>query len=63
MTNGSIIDKTEEAQKMVDENISITPYLLGADIDRTQIKRYFYLDSITLKEEEIPANGITINDS
>jgi hypothetical protein len=59
--DGNIIDKTEEAQRLVDQNIIISPTTIIDDIHN--VKRCFYLDSTTLKEEEIPAEGITINDS
>lgn len=63
MNDGTIIDKTEEAQSLVNSNIIVAPYTIDMDYDKQQAKRYFYLDSETLKEEEIPADGIIINDS
>lgn len=63
LTDGTILDKTEDAQKLVDGDYPISPLTILAGIDETTVKRCFYLDAETLKEEEIPANGITINDS
>lgn len=63
LKDGEIIDRTVDAQFFADTGIPITPMSINPSIYPHLIKRYFYLDSKTLKEEEIPAEGITINDS
>lgn len=63
LTNGKIIDKTDEAFDLINKGLPVTPTTININIDLDQIKRCFYLDAATLKEEEIPAEGITINDS
>ena len=63
LNNGKIIDKTDEAQQLVDNNVPVNPTTISKDVNIDEVKRYFYLNTMTLKEEEIPANGITINDS
>lgn len=63
LTNGKLLDRTQEAQFLVSNNIPVTPSTLDIAVDKQLVKRYFYLDAVTLKEEEIPAEGITINDS
>lgn len=63
LTDGKLLDRTQEAQYLVNHDIPVTPYTLDISVDKQLVKRYFYLDAVTLKEEEIPAEGITINDS
>lgn len=63
LTNGDILDKTEEAQSLVDRGFPVTPLTVSMGVDETLMKRCFYLDAKTLKEQEIPAEGIIRNDS
>jgi CO dehydrogenase/acetyl-CoA synthase epsilon subunit len=63
LNDGDLLDRTSEATRLVEHGVLVTPYTLDSFVDRDTVKRYFYLDAITLKEEEIPAEGITINDS
>lgn len=63
LKDGKLLDRTQEANYLVNHNIPVTPYTLDISVNRELVKRYFYLDAITLKEEEIPAEGITIDDS
>jgi hypothetical protein len=58
--DGTLLDKTVHAQYLVDSGIPVTPRTVCSSIDQQVIKRCFYLDAKTLKEEEIPAEGITI---
>ena len=61
--DGSVLDKTSHVQGLIDSNIPITLKNVCMFVDPTTIKRCFYLDEKTLKEEEFPTEGITINDS
>jgi hypothetical protein len=61
--DGTIVDKTSHAQLLVDMNITVTRSMICMGTPSQQIKRCFYLCEKTLKEEEIPTEGITINDS
>ena len=63
LLDGTLLDKTKHVQFLVDSGIPVTPRTVCSSIDKCQIKRCFYLDAKTLKEEEIPADGIIINDS
>lgn len=63
LKNGDILDKTEEAQSLVDKGFPITPTTISVGVDETLMKRCFYLDAKTLKEQEIPTEGITRHDS
>jgi len=63
LKDGKILDKTQEAQYLVNHDIPVTPFTIDMSVDKQLVKRYFYLDAVTLKEEEIPTEGITINDS
>ena len=63
LNDGTILDRTQQANVLANTNIPVSPYNIDVSIDEQYVKRYFYLDSVTLKEEEIPAEGITINDS
>ena len=62
LVDGEIIDRTTHTKCLVNFNCPITPQSVSESIHPHLIKRCFYLDSKTLKEEEIPAEGITIND-
>jgi hypothetical protein len=63
LKDGTLLDRTEEANYLAKKDVVVTRDNIDISIDSRLIKRYFYLDSVTLKEEEIPAEGITINDS
>lgn len=63
LNDGTLLDRTHNANFLTTKDIPVTPYNLDTSVDRYRVKRYFYLDAVTLKEEEIPAEGITINDS
>lgn len=63
LDDGTVLDRTSEAQRLVDRGFPVTPLTISIGIDETRMKRCFYLDSKTLKEQEIPAEGITRNDS
>ena len=63
LIDGSLIDKTSHVQYLIDAGIPLTLKNISMSIDFQTVKRCFYLDEKTLKEEEIPAEGITINDS
>jgi hypothetical protein len=60
LLDGTIIDKTECVQHLVDRRMSINYTSICSSVDLTMIKRCFYLDTETLKEEEIPTEGLTI---
>ena len=62
LMSGKIIDKTEEAQSLVDVGITITPTTISKDVNVDDVKRYFYLDSVTLNEQEIPPEGLVIRE-
>lgn len=57
--DGILLDKTKHVQYLVDSGIPVTPRTVCSSIDPQLVKRCFYLDEKTLKEEEIPAHGIT----
>ncbi len=63
LESGEIVDRTNHAQHLVESGIIVTRNTISTPIEPQLIRRYFYLDMKTLKEEEIPAEGITINDS
>jgi len=60
LADGTLLDKTTHVQYLVDSGIPVTRRTVCSSIDEQGIKRCFYLDSKTLKEEEITAHGITI---
>lgn len=60
LTDGTLMDVTGKAEHLVNSGIPVTPTTISSSIDQQLVKRCFYLDVKTLKEEEIPADGITI---
>lgn len=60
LLDGTLLDKTTHVQYLVDSGFPVTPRTVCSSIDPQLIKRCFYLDEKTLKEEEIPADGLTI---
>ena len=63
MNDGTIIDKTEEVQQLIDNGFRINLESIDENINVSNIKRYFYLDAKTLNEEEFPPEGLVINDT
>jgi hypothetical protein len=63
LTDGTMLDRTSHVQDLVNLRIPITRNRVCGDVDPQTIQRCFYLDEKTLKEEEFPADGITIHDS
>lgn len=63
LDDGTILDKTSHVQDLIDSHIPLTRTNVCMFVDSQIIKRCFYLDEKTLKEEEFPTEGITINDS
>lgn len=61
--DGTIIDRTEEVQHLLDNGFHITLESIDENIDIMNVKRYFYLDAKTLNEEEFPPEGLLINDT
>lgn len=61
---GKIITLTELVDAAIEYGDCISPYFLESLTGIRNAKRWTYLDSKTLKEEEIPADGLIIeNDS
>jgi hypothetical protein len=60
LVDGTILDKTKHVESLVDTGIPVTPRTVSSSIDPQLIKRCFYLNEKTLNEDEIPADGITI---
>lgn len=63
LDDGSILDKTAHVQDLLECKVPLSLHNICMLEDRRRIRRCFYLDEKTLKEEEIPAHGITIHDS
>ncbi len=61
--DGTIIDRTEEVQTLIDNKFPITYESIDDNTNLMDVKRYFYLDTKTLKEEEFPPEGILIDDT
>jgi hypothetical protein len=62
--SGTIISSTELVNASIEYGDCITVQFLEMLTQEKNIKRWFYLDSKTFKEEEIPAEGLIIeNDS
>lgn len=62
LTDGNVLDKTAHVQDLMDSGVQLTVTNICMFVEPRTIKRCFYLDEKTLKEEEIPTEGITIND-
>lgn len=60
--DGSILTHTEVIDEIVEYGDCVTPELLESLTDVRNVKRWIYLDSKTLKEKEIPAEGLIIED-
>jgi len=59
-----IISLTETINLIVQPGDIVTSKYLKAYTELTNVKRWLYLDSVTLKEQEIPPHGLVIeNDS
>ena len=60
--NGKIETITESVNTAIESGDLITPYFLRSLTGYQDVKRWLYLDSITLNEEEFPATGLVIED-
>lgn len=64
MKSGVILTLTEDINKIVEYGDIVTPRYLEAYTELKNVKRWLYLDMITLVEQEIPTSGLIIrNDS
>jgi hypothetical protein len=63
LNDGTIVDKTEEIQHLLDNGFRINLESIDENINISNVKRYFYLDAKTLNEEEFPPEGLVINDT
>lgn len=61
-SNGSIVSLTEIVDSSVEHGDVVTPYFLEMLSGIQTAKRWIYLDPKTLKEEEIPTDGLIIQD-
>jgi hypothetical protein len=61
--DGTIIDRTEEVQNLLDRGFPVTLESIDDSVNVENVKRYFYLDTKTLNEEEFPPEGLLINDT
>jgi len=62
MKSGVIITLTEDINKIVNYGDIITPFFLESYTELKNVKRWLYLDSLTLLEQEIPPSGLVIKD-
>lgn len=64
MKSGIIVTLTEDINKIVNYGDVVTPKYLEVYTELKNVKRWLYLDTITLIEQEIPTSGLIIrNDS
>jgi len=62
MKSGVIITLTEDINKVVNYGDTVTPFFLESYTELKNVKRWLYLDSLTLLEQEIPPSGLLIKD-
>lgn len=62
LMNGKIETLTEIVNSSVEYDDVITPLFLEELTELQNVKRWMYLDSTTLNEQEIPAIGLVIKD-
>lgn len=62
LVDGSITTLTEIVETTIEYGDNITPTFLQTLTGIGNAKRWLYLDSKTLKEEEIPTDGLLIED-
>lgn len=62
MKSGVIITLTEDINKVVSYGDTVTPFFLESYTELKNVKRWLYLDSLTLLEQEIPPSGLVIKD-
>lgn len=62
MKNGVIVTITEDINKVVEYGDLITPHFLQTYTELRNVKRWLYLDSATLIEQEIHPSGLLIRD-
>lgn len=62
LPDGSIRSLTEIVDISIEYGDCVTPKFLETISGITNAKRWFYLNSKTFKEEEIPADGLIIED-
>jgi len=62
MNSGVIITLTEDINKIANYGDIITPFFLESYTELKKVKRWLYLDSVTLIEQEIPPSGLVIKD-
>lgn len=60
--NGSIVSLTEIVDPVVEYGDCVTPQFLEMLSGIRGARRWIYLDPKTLKEEEIPTDGLIIQD-
>lgn len=60
--NDKIETITEIVNTAIEPGDVITPYFLKSLTGYQNVKRWLYLDAITLNEEEFPATGLVIED-
>ena len=61
-TNGNILTLTEIVDSAIECGDTVSPQFLEVLSGVRNAKRWIYLDSKTLKEDEIPADGLIIGD-
>lgn len=62
MKSGVILTITEDINKIVNYGDTVTPMFLESYTEFKNVKRWLYLDSVTLIEQEIPPSGLVIRD-
>ena len=62
LNNGKIETITELVNSIIEYDDTITPLFLKELTQFKNVKRWLYLDSTTLNEEEFPAEGLVIKD-
>jgi hypothetical protein len=62
LSNGSITTLTEIVESSIEYGDVVTPEFLKALSGLHNVKRWLYLGSKTFREEEIPTDGLIIQD-
>lgn len=62
MKSGVIITLTDDINKIVKYGDIVTSNYLQSYTELKNVKRWLYLDSVTLIEQEIPTSGLIIRD-
>ena len=62
LTNGKILTLTEVVNSSVEYYDNVSPVFLNNLVGIPNVSRWLYLDAKTFKEQEIPTEGLVIED-